>query len=198
MAEKLVAELEHVREVTITGTADARYWRERLQREDLVPVERDGAARMLLIASDARFRGIRFRELSISVLANDGAFLVQAFNSVRFFAWVERTIFKTPYAHARIEVDHAAVRSEMLLAECATRKAAATEVDGFDGPVYLPNGRCFRAHIAGLTERIAFDPERDRFQTTLAALRDSGFVPREWHLRHDARHAKANTRLRGA
>lgn len=198
MSEKIVAELEHVREVTITGTADARYWRERLRGEDLVPAERDGAAQILLVASDARFRGIRFRELSVSVLANDGAFLVQAFNSVRFFAWVERTLFKTPYAHARIEVDHAAIRSEMVLAECATRKAAATEVDGFDGPVYLPNGRWFRAHIAGLTERIAFDPARDRFQTTLAALRDSQFAPREWHLRHDARHRKGNTLPRRA
>ncbi|HEY0142399.1 MAG TPA: hypothetical protein VGF48_15985 [Thermoanaerobaculia bacterium] len=198
MPEKFVADLEHVREVTVSGTADLHYWRKRLQEEGLTPSETDGAARILLTAADARFRGVHFRELSVCVFAGDGAFLVQAFNSVRFFAWVERVIFKTPYTFARVAIDAAAIRSEMVEAHCGPRKAGPTEVDGFDGPVYLPNGRWFRAHIAGLTERIAFDPARDTFQTTLAPLLESRFTPREWHLRRDARHAKGNTLPRRA
>lgn len=198
MRQKYVAELDHVREVTISGSADFHYWRNRLQNEGLTPIERDGAAQMLLTAADGRFRGVHFRELAVSVLAGDGAYLVQAFNSVRFFAWVERVIFKTPYTHARLAVDAAAIRSAMVEAHCGPRKAGKTEVDGFDGPVYLPGGRWFRAHIAGLTERFPFDPARDSLETSLASLLESRFTPREWHLRRDARHAKGNTLPRRA
>lgn len=198
MPEKYVAELEHVREVTLSGSANLTYWRDRLQNEGLTPREREGQSQMLVIASDARFRGIHFRELTISVLADEGAYLVQAFNSVRLFAWVERVIFRAPYVFERIRVDSTAVRSAVLEAHCALRKAVSAEVDGFDGPVYLPDRRYFRAHIAGLTERIAFDPGRDAFATTLPSLLESRFVPREWQLRRDARHAKGNTLPRRA
>ena len=39
---KWAAQVAHVREVSLIGTADLAYWAERLKREDLVPDDRDG------------------------------------------------------------------------------------------------------------------------------------------------------------
>ena len=110
---KYVAELAHVREVSLLGSADLGFWAERLRGEGLTPVEHAGRARVLVVACDSMFFGVRFRELSFSVFVrrpnasegSDAAFLVQAFNSSRFFAWSERTWFSTPYRHGMIDVD---------------------------------------------------------------------------------------------
>jgi hypothetical protein len=112
---KYVAELSHVREVTLLGTADLAYWAERLTREDLTPIERDGFAQVMIIAADSKHMGVKFREVSFSILASGrhdertqkGAYLLQAFNSCRFFAFCERVFFSTPYAHADVLVSAA-------------------------------------------------------------------------------------------
>ncbi|MEK6322975.1 MAG: hypothetical protein AABN33_14980 [Acidobacteriota bacterium] len=65
---KWAAELAHVREVSLLGTADLAFWKERLLKEDLVTAERDGKAQLLVVASDMKFMGVRFREVSFSVL----------------------------------------------------------------------------------------------------------------------------------
>src|SRR5262249_42901621 len=91
---KYVAELAHVREVSLLGTADLAFWTDRLRNEGLVPTERDGKAQVLIVAAEAKFLGLRFSELSLSVLVSqpredslrDGAYLAHAFNSRRFFA----------------------------------------------------------------------------------------------------------------
>src|SRR5882724_8912356 len=90
---KYAAELHHVREVTLTGSANIAFWAERLKREGLSVVEQEGKARIMIIAAEGKYMGVRFREFSVSVLASrdDGgerqaaAYLVQAFNSNRFF-----------------------------------------------------------------------------------------------------------------
>src|SRR5947209_20045135 len=95
---KYVADLAHVREVSLFGTADLAFWQDRLRFEGLIPTESDGHAQLWVVAADAKFMGVRFRELSFSVLASrheagasqDGAFLVRAFNSCRLFAFSER------------------------------------------------------------------------------------------------------------
>ena len=117
---KYFAELAHVREVSLLGSADLGFWAERLRGEGLTPVEHAGRARVLVVACDSKFFGVRFRELSFSVFVHrpdasgrvgrpapsaDAAFLVQAFNSSRFFAWSERTWFSTPYRHGMIDVN---------------------------------------------------------------------------------------------
>ncbi len=117
---KYVAELAHVREVSLLGSADLGFWAERLRGEGLTPVEHAGRARVLVVSCSSKFFGVRFRELSFSVFVRrpdasggvgrpapsaDAAFLVQAFNSSRFFAWSERTWFSTPYRHGTIDVD---------------------------------------------------------------------------------------------
>ena len=64
------AELAHVREVSLLGTADVAFWQDRLRNEELLPTERDSLTPILVIAVDARFWGVRFQELSFCVLVS--------------------------------------------------------------------------------------------------------------------------------
>lgn len=104
-----------VREVSLRGTADLAYWAERLKKEGLTSEEAERRARMLMVFADCSFKGIRAREVSFSILVRPregevrgtACFLERAFNSVRFFAWVERMYFSTPYFLAKIGVDPA-------------------------------------------------------------------------------------------
>lgn len=108
---KWVAELALVREVSLLGTADLAFWKDRLLKEELLLAECDGQAQVLIIASDLKYMGIRFRELSFSVLVSppertwsDAAYLLRAFNSSRLFAFCERMFFSTPYYHGDVRV----------------------------------------------------------------------------------------------
>jgi hypothetical protein len=119
---KCAGELNHVREVSLSGTADLSFWKDRLKNEDLAPAESDGKAQILVVAADSKFKGVKFREVSFSVLVTDpengkaqeAAFLVQAFNSCRFFAFCERVFFSTPYLHAGARVSAALSASIQL------------------------------------------------------------------------------------
>ena len=185
---KYVAELAHVREVSLLGSADFAFWAERLKGEGLMPVEHATQARVMLMACDSKFFGMRFRELSFSVFVHrpdtsdpsNAACLVQAFNSSRFFAWSERTWFSTPYDHGMIEVNvglpasiglvlagQSVFRAEMAANSAApTRVPARRGIEGWNGPIYLPSGkrdgtaagRLFFAKIEGETETFPFAP----------------------------------------
>lgn len=180
---KYVAELAGVLDVTLRGATDPAYWRAR---------GIDGATEAMLVAADAKFKGIRFREVSFSLLVDGGAHLVQAFNSVRFFAWVERVRFKTPYAHAQVVVSAnppsiragSAIHAEMR----GARAPRSIAPDAWTGRVHLDHGRYFIAAISGETERYAFDAS-DVITTPWP------FVPHEWLVRRNARHAKSATHL---
>jgi hypothetical protein len=186
---KWAARLNGVREVSLAGFADLGYWRKQLAPERLAPIEADGRAQVLIIAADARFKGVRFRELSFSIQARpldgpasvEGVFLVQAFSTNPFFAWCERRLFGTPYFHGWVGVTAAlpaaidlslagatAFHAEMLPeapgAPPRTPRRAAD--DGWEGPVYLPTpgrradgGKMFFARVRGLTETYEFLPE---------------------------------------
>lgn len=225
---KYVAELSHVREVSLLGTADLAFWQDRLKDEELVPAERDGRAQILIIAADSKYLGIRFREVSFSVLVSehrgswtDGAYLVQAFNSCRFFAFCERAFFATPYRHGDVRVsasDPASVqlarggevvfRAAMDAGGAVTREPSRVGEGGWAGPVFLPggqggkggDGRLFFARIRGRTRTYPFLPSRDTVTLTpspgcevIQALLDSRFAGREWAVREDATHAKSKT-----
>ena len=59
---KWVAKLAEVQEVSVSGVADSAFWKDRLRQADLIPVEREGKAQILIVAGTARFAGIiRFR-----------------------------------------------------------------------------------------------------------------------------------------
>ena len=205
---KFVAELAHVREVSLFGTADLDFWAERLGPEGLVPAEIGGRARVMIVAADARFRGIRFRELSFSVLASpdrgagrvDGAYLARAFNSVRFFAFCERVFFSTPYDYGDVRVStsvpasvqlseqgQVVFRAEMGSEPAAPARATARSGDdGFEGPVFLPSrgrGRCgpgklFLARLRGDTEAYPFLPSQDVLTITPPPASPSGQILR--------------------
>ena len=188
---KYVAQLTHVREVSLLGTADLAYWKDRLAPENHTPAERDGKAQVLIIAADARFWGLPFRELSFSILveprhapgARDAAYLLGAFNSRRFFAFSERTFFSTPYHFGDVRVSTSPraliavhrnpqplFHAEMHAGTAGpTRESVRTGDDVWEGPVFLPRtsrgtsgpGRFFSARVAGEALRYAFDGARD-------------------------------------
>jgi hypothetical protein len=217
-----VAELSHVREVSLYGTADLAYWTDQLAPHDLRPLGREGKASLLIIAVEGRFRGVRFRELSFSVAvdvgrsahAREGAYLVQAYNSSRFFAWCERTFFSTPYSAGDVAVAAADPVSVELRLGAGTvfrvartgALAAAAAVDGgWDGIVFLPStqlekDRSFYARVRGATTTLPFDPASDTIEINadpaapvLRSLLNSRFAPTQWQLRPDATHAKSTT-----
>ncbi len=180
MSVPFVAELEHVREITIAGDAD------------------EGRTQLLLISADAVFRGIRFRELSISrVVSENRAELLQAFHSVRLFAFCERVFFHTPYVHAPVSLGETWVKVDgVFSAELREyRSRSFMGEDGWFGEVDLPDDRYFVAKLEGMTERYPVLPS-DLFELQHPLLK--GFVPREWIIRADARHARSKTYRRQA
>jgi len=188
MSATYEVEIYGVREVGLLGTAEPAFWRRHLAEYRLEPTISDDRAAIMISACDGRFRGIRFQELSISVLTesarNDGnsAFLVQAFNSRRLFAWVERTFFCTPYDFAGIEVEvgppatidltvrdqtvfRALMHQPVSQAIKNVRSASIVQQDGWEGTIYLPRlahrprdpFRLFRGKLSGVTHYYDFD-----------------------------------------
>src|SRR6476469_7784917 len=109
---KWASTVPHVRDISLLGAADLPFWTDRLKAESLLPAERHRKAQVMIVAADLKFMGIRFRELSISVLVRetenaapaDAAFLLGAWNTSRFFAFCERMFFSTPYVHGDVRV----------------------------------------------------------------------------------------------
>lgn len=219
---KWVAELSHVREVSLLGTADPAFWKDHLRETGLVPTEKDGRAQVLIIAAAGRFWGMRFQELSFSILASrqtqvppqDGSYLIRAFNSRRFFAFCERAFFSTPYYHGEVRLSASLPASVHLVAKAegtftiamppdesmSQREPASVQEDGWEGPVWLPNNRLFFARIRGETRTFPFLARTDALtikpdpeSKVLKTLIESDFVPTEWAIREDATHAKSKT-----
>ncbi len=226
---RYAAELAQVREISLLGTADLGYWQDALRDENVSLAERDGRAQVLIIAAAAEYWGIRFREVSISLLVDGfggrrmaGAFLWQAFSSQRFFAFCERSFFRTPYAHADVwlncwpalvQVRH---KSQTILRvknasghELQSREPLRVGKEGWGGPVLLPSrrdadkdGRLFFAKISGETrvypyldsDSLELKPSEECDITR--RLIDSGFIGREWIVREDAMHRKSKTYAR--
>jgi hypothetical protein len=143
-----------------------------------------------------------------------GAFLVQAFNSKRFFAFMERNWFRAPYQHATPSVSAESPAGMELLdgrdlafsaRMAAARTPARTGDDGWEGPVYLPRrpgspGHVFYGRLRGLAHFYPFLPDQDVVTIkptprmhVLQALGDSGFASSEWSVRADAVHCKSKT-----
>lgn len=257
--KKYVAELQHVRETTLSGLADGEFWKRRLASADVTPVLRDGAAELLLTACEGKFMGVTFRELSFTVTVQGvadgvpevGAFQLHGVNSVRFFAWCERTLFSTPYHYGQLVVQAGAApafswtdRGRVVLsaalrkdyqpqdsvgvepadgvaagrsAEAAAESRAPLRQasDGFSGPVFLPaasrepgpprSEKWFYAEVGGATRTYPFLPGGDDWTLAPAArtpvlslLAESQFIPKEWYVRDDSRHAKTKTFARAS
>ena len=191
---KWVAELAHVREVSILGLADLAYWRDRLRQADLVPAERAGHAQILIVAGHARFAGVGFRELSFSALLStagaatrqDRAYLVHAVNSCWAFAFCERTFFSTPYYHGQVRVGGSFPASIEFVKDGKVlfgaqmpagtspedRRPSCCREDGWEGPVFLPEprerrippGKLFFARIKGYAMTYPFLQPNDSLE----------------------------------
>ncbi len=216
-----------MRDITLRGTADLSFWQERLQREDLVPAADDGKAQLLLTAVDAKFMGLRFRELSIAVFVCEpdgggepvGVYLAHAFNSLRMFAFVERTFYHTPYYHANIRVETrlpaafevsleegVILRAQMSAdSTAATRQPSRSQEEGWEGPILLPRadsqkeGKLFFARLSGHTDAYSF-AARDAITLNgtprapiVEWLAESEFSPQEWTIRETGTHARTKS-----
>ena len=220
-----LVEIGGVKEVMLVGTAGLHFWRDILKTEQLFPFDDDGAAQVSITATDLRWMGIRFRELTISIAVSrhedgsthDGYFLAHAYNSVAMLAWSERTMFRTPYFHGDILVEagppaRMGLRHGQDTLLHAGMSGDAQRIEAaetwWEGPIYLPRrtaqaggtGRLFYARLGGPLERYQFVPVADTFtvrprrhELIWRCLADSGFVGREWRIRHDATHAKSTT-----
>ena len=214
---QFAAYIEHVKEVALYGTADLAFWRGILAQEHLFPQNTHGKAGILISVPQLLWKGARFNELSISLAVShqkdgttfDGYFLVRAFNSLRFFAFAERTFFKTPYYYAVVQV------SENIPARFQVKHGAETVFEGrmdganasprqeevhFEGPVYLPGqGGYFIARISGMTDFYPFSStdtlsiQGTSPEKVFQQLLDSSFTPLEWQIRGDAVHGKSKT-----
>lgn len=216
---RYVAEVEGL-EVSLLATADLAFWKERLQREHLRPFAIDGRAELLISSISARFLGVRFRELVVAVTVSqspggdtrDDCFLAAAFHSSRFFAWIERTAFQTPYRPAIVQSTYEpragvslADRQGLLLEAVRSSAVQETVESPWEGAIYLPTPdgrlpqRVFYGRFRGAVEVspfIADDTFRisggDR-QPILQDMIDSNLTPREWRIRRKAIHARSKT-----
>ena len=211
-----ISTITDVREVALSGTADLAYWRKQLRSVNLIPHEDNGRASLLLTAIDSKFRGIPFRELSISVVVSDdggatagGAYLAHAFNSSRLLAFAERAFFRTPYHLAELIVDERiparmgalASNRELFTARMGLKGAPSRREDAvFDGPIYLPGGEnVFFARLSGAADNYPFDPgdtvtlSPQADVPIIAQLIESGFAGAEWLVRSGAVHARSKT-----
>jgi len=216
--------VDNVKEVSLYGHADLPYWRDHLAREGLAPFDAGGCAELVLLAAEMVWLGVRFSELSISVAVaapgapeqRGGMYLIQAFNSMRPFAWVERTLFQTPYDHAatRLTVQapvgfslgHGAAES-LSAAQGQPASPAARGPQTTAGPIYLPAAltrtaraeKLFFAELSGDTAVYPFAPgDQVRLAPSSRApvvgwLQTSGFAGRTWHVRATATHKKSQT-----
>ena len=226
---KWSARVDHVVEVSLLGYADLDYWTTKLAAENLLPIARNNNAQILIVTGDARFRGVRFKEISFSVLARraddptDGALLLEAWNSSRFFAWCERTFFKTPYAFAQVDISAAnpasvhlsdrgqtLFRAQLQSTRESPRNPTSRSPGGWSGPIFLPSAgpnhapRYYFARLQGLTEIYPFSPDADSFtlnptpqRKSLQSLLESHFRPVHWELRRDATHTRSRTYAAG-
>jgi hypothetical protein len=194
------------------------YWQNRLKDARVFPYNQQGKAALAISATELHTMGRSPNEFTIGLTvcerpaadSPDALYLVQAFNSLRSFAWIERTFFNTPYDLARIHVDErppAKVRLEdragliFNVQMKTSTPPTATRDEMWQGKIYLPQaGKYFVAKLGGRTEIYPFLPGADTLQIfardqypVFQWLLESNLVAKEWHIRDDAVHARSKT-----
>lgn len=202
------------------------FWQARLSSHGLFPFTTTGQADVVISATALYSMGRHTHELTIGVPACerpaadsfDGMFLVQAFNSSRLFAWIERTFFSTPYDLGHIQLDdHVPARISLAdqdgpmidLHQAPGAVLQHSQDEDWQGRIYLPRrtaegggpGKYFVARLAGFTE--VYSADATKVQLTprpqwraLQWLLDSNWMPTTWRVRQDAIHARSRTFVR--
>jgi len=204
--------VEPALEVTLVGTASLAVWQPHLEAEGLRYAAAGDTLPVVLSATQARYWGMTFREFSLSLLLNDSeALLFHAFNSNRFFAWVERSMFHTPYYPAAVSVaeQRIALQEQGVSQFEATLPPSVAVVQSRDEHLErrlwlkrlsAADPRAyFDARLEGFTRyfdaagcRIQFAPA-PRLHPALDLLARSSFQVQHWTVRSTARHSKGQT-----
>ena len=204
--------VEPVLEVTLVGTASLAVWQPHLEAEGLRYAAAGDTLPVVLSATQARYWGMTFREFSLSLLLNDSeALLFHAFNSNRFFAWVERRMFHTPYYPAAVSVaeQHIALQEQGVSQfEAALPPSAAvlnSRDERMERRLWLKRltpaspRAYFDACLEGFTQvydaagcRLQFAPA-PQLHPAFDLLARSGFQAQHWMVRTAARHSKGQT-----
>lgn len=201
-----------VLEVTLLGNADYAIWQPILQAEGFHPLHTTTIP-VIISGTQARYMGVTFRELSISLGIDDERFLlIYAFNSNRFFAWTERNLFRTPYYHAKLVVNshHIAIhqgKNRLFEATLPTDAQIVEQSDeDYQRVICLPKSlrknanmpHYFHARLAGDTQHyvphsahISFVDETSN--AILSRLSESQFEIADWSVRIQAHHSKSKT-----
>lgn len=213
-----IANVAGVEELILVGQANLDFWHKWLIPLKLYPLARNGHAEVILSVTRLSWNGLPFRECVISIALGDSAdntaltgyYLIQAFNTSRLLAWMERRYFQTPYFYGHIALDLAQreavlgpkVSPYLILSASAPPFAPTIQSEDWQGPVYLPSlpglsRRLFYVQLAGSTLRW---PCQREDQIMLSAqcpvlewLQVSGFKGREWGIRDAAFHARSKT-----
>lgn len=211
-----VTVIHPVLEVTLVGKVQAHLWQPLLDGEAVTIRQTQGEADVLISAVDARYYGIRFRELSVSIGVGEPGdnryFLVQAYNSLRVFAWVEQRWFRTPYAPATMTVspEHITLKQGQTEVFSASRPAASPVLQsGYEcRDVRLDLPRRLRQHPSQphyFFARLEGDTQYYAGTDTRLTLRSGGHDPvfaaleaarlriEAWSVRLTARHSKSRT-----
>lgn len=214
-----VTVIEPVLEVTLIGTAEYPPWRDLLSEEGLTVDSTPTHASILISAVDSKFRGIRFQEVSISVMVSESRyFLAHAYNSIAWFALAERVLFRTPYykgtiavnaQHIRLSRGQAALLDASLPAD-APKISEDERRDEF--LIHLPRKmrrqpnqpHYFHARLEGHATVSAADnrlvhitPASNANDHIWQVLQDSRFQAEQWLVRATARHSKSKTYTEG-
>ena len=204
--------VEPVLEVSLIGNASRESWQSLIQKENLV-VE-GNTLEIILSAVSAKYMGIPFRELSVSLRLNeDEFFLIHAYNSLWWFALAERKFFRTPYYSADIQVaPHYIQLSKGQNRVFEAKLADATKViedtaERNTWKIHLPRklrkqahqAHCFHAILEGATQYYDLASLQTTVSTqghseaVFATLAQSDFTVRQWLVREKARHSKSKT-----
>lgn len=215
-----IATIDRVREITIVGRSDLAFWSRRLADERLVPGDFGGHAESVVTVTLGRWAGLAFREVILAVRVardpgGDGSdrsaiYLAHAFNSSRLLAFLERTLFRTPYLPADVTCETPSLRGfrvtegprAVLAGELpASAPRIAPDPDLWEGPIFLTGAKeRFFARLSGVTTTYQVPGGCLRIDASgygpahpMRAFADAGFEPLRWSTRSDATHARSKT-----
>jgi hypothetical protein len=206
--------IEPVLEVTLICQGKVALWETFLANEGIMLPSDQDKVEIVLSAVEARYMGMKFRELSCSLRINETqVFLVHAFNSNYLFALAERTFFRTPYYHGNLAVTPHHIRlmnQEKPLLEATLPKAVSVthcQEEADEWQILLPSAlrkqptlpHYFNARLEGSTRYYAVLPDRPvlfvgaGLPNSLKPLGESEIIVEKWLVRDRARHSKSQT-----